>query len=81
MRPEYIFCWTMTVDLDSVVCPVKAIGADPTVPNSYMPSLDINELVLVDYDFIPETTHLLQLEEPGKCAALALEFIEGCGLA
>lgn len=78
---EYIFCWTMTVDLDSVVCPVKAIGADPTVPNSYMPSLDIKELVLVDYDFIPETTHLLQLEEPEKCAALALEFIEGCGLA
>ena len=78
---QYTFCWTVTVDLDSVVCPVKAIGADPTVPNSYIPSIDIRELVLVDYDFIPETTHLLQLGGPEKCAALALEFLEGCGLA
>ena len=77
---EYIFCWAMTVDLESVTCPIKAIGADPTVPNSYMPSMDIRDLQRVDYDYIPETTHLLQLEEPETCAALALEFIEEYGL-
>ena len=30
----------------------------------------------VDYDFIPETTHLLMLEKPDECAALTLEFLE-----
>ena len=36
---EYVFCWSMAVDLQSVRCPIKAIGADPTVPHSYMPSM------------------------------------------
>ncbi len=73
---EYVFCWSMTVDLESVHCPIKAIGADPTLPHSYMPSMDLGSLLLVDYDFVPETTHFLQIEEPEVCAALALEFLE-----
>ena len=76
---EYIFCWSMTVDLERVACPIKVIGADPTVSNSYMPGMDISELVRVDYDYIPETTHLLQFEEPEACAAIVLEFIEEHG--
>ena len=78
---EYFFVWSMTVDFASVTCPVKAIGADPTVPNSYMPSMNIGEIVLLDYDFVPETSHLLQIEQPEKCAALALEFLGAHGLA
>ena len=78
---EYVFCWAMTVDLESVPCPVKAIGADPTVPYSYMPGMDIADIRRVDYDFLPETTHLLQLEKPEPCAALALEFLEDRGFA
>ena len=58
---------------------MKAIGADPTVPGTYMPSMDIRELGLVDYDFVPETSHLLQLEEPGMCAELTIEFLSGHG--
>ena len=78
---EYIFCWAMTVDLESVTCPIKAIGADPTVSNSYMPSIDISELDRVDYDFVPEATHLLPFEQPETCAALVLEFLTDHGFA
>ena len=77
---DYVYCWSMTVDLDSVPGPIKAIGADPIVPHSYMPSIDVSELQLLDYDFIPETTHLLLLEKPDACADLALDFLESHGL-
>lgn len=77
---RYIFCWSMTVDLSTVTCPTKVIGADPTVPNSYMPSMDIRELRQVDYDFLPDTTHLLQLERPEACSVLTIEFLEDCGI-
>ena len=77
---EYVFCWSMTVDFQSVHCPIKAIGADPIVPHSYMPSMDLGELQLADYDFVPEATHLLQIEKPEVCAALALEFLQDHGL-
>ena len=72
----YIFCWSMTVDLSAVTCPTKVIGADPTVSNSYMPSMDLDELRETDYDFVPETSHLLQLEKPEDCATLTVEFLE-----
>ena len=77
---EYFFFWSMTADFESVACPVKAIGADPTVPNSYMPSMDIRKLQLMDYDFVPETSHFLQLEKPEVCADLVLEFLIDCGI-
>lgn len=70
----------MTIDLQTPRCPLKVIGADPTVANTYMPSMDLGALEIVDYDFLPESTHLLQLEEPEACAALAVEFIEEQGL-
>jgi pimeloyl-ACP methyl ester carboxylesterase len=78
---EYMFCWAMTVDLETVTCPIKAIGSDPTVPYSYMPSIDIADLDRVDYDFVPGTTHLLPIEQPETCAALTLEFLADRGLA
>ena len=77
---ENMFDWTITVDFGSVACPVKVIGADPTLPYSFMPSMDMKELLSVDYDFVPETTHLLQLEEPETCASFAIEFLENQGL-
>ena len=72
---EYFWGWTTRVDFDSLPCPVKVIGADPTVPFSFVPSLDLSALVQLDYDFVPETTHLLLLENPEACAALCLEFL------
>ena len=69
------------MDLDGLPCPVKTIGADPTVPCSFMPSLDLSALGQLDYDFVPETTHLLLLENPEAWAALCLEFLAGQGWA
>ena len=43
----------MTVDFDALTCPVKVLGSDPTVRNSFMPSMDFAELVALDYDFRP----------------------------
>ncbi len=67
--------WAMAVNVDNLPCPTKAIGADPTVPHSFMPSVDLSELLILDYDFVPETTHLLQLEAPGVCVHFMLEFL------
>ena len=73
---EYFFVWAMTVDFEAVTCPVKVLGSDPTVRNSFMPSMDITELVALDYDFLPETSHFLPLEQPEECAARTLDFLE-----
>ena len=35
----------------------------------------------MDYDFIPEATHFLQLEKPAECVAVTREFLERRGLA
>ena len=45
--------------LDSIDIPVKIIGADPTVAFSFLPGVDLSTLAVLDYDFIPDTTHLL----------------------
>ena len=77
---EFFFVWSILVDFEGVTCPMKAIGADPTVPGTYMPSMDMGELGLVDYDFVPETSHLLLLEQPARCAEVAIEFLSRHGL-
>ena len=76
---EYFFVWSIMVDFEGVTCPMKAIGADPTVSGTYMPSMDIHTLGLVDYDFVPETSHLLLLEQPARCADLTIEFLSRHG--
>ena len=66
------------VDLGDLPCPVKAISADPAVPDSFMPSVDLSELMVLDYDFVPhtpDTTHFLLLEEPEECVGTMLEFL------
>ena len=72
---EFFFLWSTTVDLGRIPCPVKVVGSDPTLPYSFMPSMDMGKLVLVDYDFLPEASHLLQFEQPEECAALTLKFL------
>ena len=78
---EHMFSWAMTVDFADIRCPVKAIGSDPTVPNSFLPSTDLGVLTGIDYDFVPETSHLLQLEKPEICAGLTMDFLNGRRLA
>lgn len=73
--------YALQVDLATLRCPIKAIGSDPTTSFSFFPGTDLSDLIEANYDFIPETTHFLQLEEPEECAALTIEFLEERGLA
>ena len=75
----YASPYAVLVDFDSLLSPTKVIGADPTLPYSYLPTLDLRDVFTVNYDFLPEATHLLQLERPEECAALVREFLEEVG--
>ena len=72
---EYFSCWVEYSELENIACPVKVIGGDPTGQYTFIPGRELNTIVNVDYDFVPETTHLLILEKPEECAALALSFL------
>ena len=78
---DYARSFFPLLDLELVTCPSKIIGADPTLPYAYLPNLDQRLASALDYDFIPETTHLLQLEKPEECAAATREFLERQGIA
>ena len=77
---DYVTAYAALVDLEAMKCPVKVIGGDPTVAFSYLPSVDPDLVVAVDYDFVPETTHYLQLERPETCYRLATDFLRDLGL-
>ena len=72
---ERMYDWAIATNLETLRCPVKVIGGDPLAPFSFLPTVDPGLIVKVGYDFIPETTHFLQLEEPEECAALMVEFL------
>ena len=72
---DYARIFAVAVDFGSFRCPVKVLGADPTLPHSYLPAMDLSDVYGVDYDFLPDATHLLQLEKPEECAAATREFI------
>ena len=72
---DYTRSFFPLVDLESLSCPTKIVGADPTLPYSYLPTFDLSDVMKVDYDFIPEATHLLQLERPEECAAAVRDFL------
>ena len=67
--------FSVMVDLQDLASPTKVLGADPTIPHSYLPSLNLAELTTVDYDFLPDASHFLQLEEPEVCALAVQEFL------
>ena len=77
---EYARMFAVLVDLVSVQCPVKVIGADPTLPYSYLPSFDLGDIVGVDYDFLPDATHMLQLQQPSECVNVMREFLDSLAL-
>ena len=49
------------MDVKNLPFHTKVIGADPTEPFSSLPSVDLNDMVALDYDFVPGTQHPLQL--------------------
>lgn len=71
---DYARAFAATLDFKVLPCPTKVVGADPTLPYSYLPTFDMTHVLTVDYDFIPETTHFLQLENPEACAVATREF-------
>ena len=73
---DYATPFAVLVDFQSLRCPTKVIGADPTLPYSYLPTLDLSDIFTVDYDFLPDATHFLLLEKPQECVNAMLEFIE-----
>lgn len=87
--PEYeakIFCsnddtalWENLPNLKGIDMPIKLLCADPNVPNAASAAFTtpiVADLGGFDYDFVPETTHFLQLEQPEICAQVTREFCE-----
>ena len=77
---DYIRGYSGLVDFNALPCPTKVVGADPTLPYSYLPTLDLGDMSTVDYDFLPETTHFLLLEKPAECVAVIRSFLASHGL-
>lgn len=76
---QYTRIYCVLVDLGQLPCPTKVIGSDPTLPYAYLPTLDLGDAIEVDYDFLPETTHLFPLEKPAESVAMIQEFLESNG--
>ena len=73
---DYASVFGVFIDFSKIRCPVKVLGADPTLPYSYLPSLNLSDIFSVDYDFLPDATHMLQLEQPEECVAVMRDFID-----
>ena len=72
---DYARIFSLAVDFDAMTCPLKVIGADPTLPYSYLPTLDLSDVAIVHYDFLPDATHFLPIEKPRECAAILRDFL------
>jgi pimeloyl-ACP methyl ester carboxylesterase len=64
--------------------PVKLIGCDPNfrgAPATGPANRALGSEGSYDYEFVPETGHLLQVEKPDECVRLTLDFLRKHGLA
>ncbi len=75
MLVEHCYAMTALEDFKNLKCPVKVLGADPTLPTAFLPTTDLEALVLIEYDFIPDANHCLQLDFPLECVDVLLEFL------
>ena len=73
---DYACVFAVGINFEAFHCPIKVIGADPTLPYSYLPTLDLSDILSVDYDFLPDATHFLQLEQPKECFNEVRDFLE-----
>lgn len=71
---EYITCYAPMIEIADLPIPTKIVGSDPTLPYSFLPAFDLGSLTSVDYEFLPESTHFLQLEQPKTCAQIIWQF-------
>ena len=77
---DYLTAFAALVDFDAMCCPVKVLGADPTVRYTYLPSFSLTGILDWDYDFVPEAGHFLFVEDPETCARRVREFAVALGL-
>lgn len=63
------------VDFRQLDCQIRVSGADPTLPFAFLPAADFGDILTVDYDFLPDTTHFLQLEQPCACRDAVIAFL------
>ena len=73
---EYARSYGGLLDLDALPCRIKVIGSDPTLPFAYLPTFDLDLMGSLEYDFLPDATHYLQLEKPEECAAAMREYLD-----
>ena len=72
---DYVQAYAGQVDFEALPCPTRVIGSDPALQNSYLPTEDLSDMLSIEFDFIPGSTHLLQIEYPDKCALYVREFV------
>lgn len=63
------------IDVHSFSLPTKVIGADPSIRHYFVPPCDLSRVESVDFESIPGTTHLAQLERPVEYARLTTDFL------
>ena len=73
---DQLYDTAVASDVTKLSCPTKVVGADPTLRLSFLPSVDLSEIVALDYDFVPDSSHFLQLEQPQECVTRLLEFLQ-----
>ena len=73
---EYARSYGGLVEFGDVPCRIKVIGADPTLPFAYLPTFDLDLMGALEYDFLPDATHYLQLERPEECVAALREHLD-----
>ena len=72
---EHVRAYAGECNLESLPCPTRIIGADPLLPRTYLPTYDLLDMLNVDFDFIPDTSHHLMIEQPEECANFVRDFI------
>jgi pimeloyl-ACP methyl ester carboxylesterase len=83
-----IYLAALTLDLwpaaKALGGPVKLIGADPAAKGASPTSATNRALALeggYEYEAVPETGHLLQIERPGACLEAMLSYLRKLALA
>lgn len=67
------------VDPDALPLPVKVVGADPSLKHYFLPPCDLSRAKSIDFESLPGTTHLAQLEKPEECAWRTVDFLKKTG--
>ena len=74
---------TIAMQMGSFAVPCLVLGGDPTTEQAEVSGLLCADLFPkwgIAHDYVPETSHFLQLEQPQQCAEKTIEFFRSLGL-